>query len=256
MRALERTQNAVAGVLSSVAFFAVTGLLAALAVLLAVRVGSAVSPAGTFETLLVAVRESLFLAVVVLPPAVLLGTFLALYWVEYREERLAALGHRLGREMARLPDLFVAVALVALVSREQRESHVLLCFAAFVPTLVYIATGTSNLLSSLVPVYRGAALALGVRRHHWILASLRRIALRPLLGITLVAFGRALTAVAPLLVLSPTVRPAPLPIELLRTGMPGSAAALALALLAIVLVTKGAGRAMLAPISTTRRRPS
>ena len=254
MRALERTQNGLVGLLSTVAFVVLTGLLGALAVSLAVRAGAAAT--GTVASLQLAVRASLFLGVVVLPPAVLLGTFLALYWVEYRDERLAALGHRIGREMARLPDLFVAVALVALVSHEQRGSRVLLCLAAFVPTLVYVATATSNLLSSLVPVYRGAALALGVRRHHWILASLRRIALRPLIGITLVAFGRVLTSVAPLLVLSPTFSPAPLPIELLRAGTAGQGAVLALALLAIVLVTKGAGRAMLAPASQKRHEPS
>jgi ABC-type phosphate transport system permease subunit len=254
MRTLERTQNGIVGLLSTVIFVAVTGLLGALAITLAWRAN--LSAPSTIATLQIAVRESVLLAAIVLPPAVLLGTFLALYWVEYRDERFAAIGHRIGREMARLPDLFVAVALVALVSREQRGSRALLCLAAFVPTLVYVATATSNLLSSLVPVYRGAALALGVRRHHWILASLHRIALRPLLGITLVAFGRVLTSVAPLLVLSPAFAQAPLPVELLRDRSAAQGAVLALALLAIVLVTKGAGRAMLAPATSKRHEPS
>lgn len=255
MRPLERAQNGLVGLLSWVAFVVLAGLLVALAVTLAVRASAGLASASTLEILRVAVGESLLLAAIVLPPAALLGTFLALYWVEYRDERLAAIGHRIGREMARLPDLFVAVALVALVSREQRSSRALLCFAAFVPALVYVATATSNLLSSLMPVYRGAALALGVRRHRWILASLHRIALRPLIGITLVAFGRVLTSVAPLLVLSPTFARAPLPIELLRDRTAAQAAALALTLLVIVLVTKGAGRAMLAPAATRRHEP-
>lgn len=256
MRTLERAQNGLVGLLSSVAFVAITGLLGALAVSLAVRAGSAVAVTGTLAILQIALRESLLLAVVVMPPAVLVGTFLALYWVEYRDERLAVLGHRIGRAMARLPDLFVAVALVALVAREQRGSRVLLCFAAFVPTLVYIATATAHLLTSLLPLYRGAALALGVRRHHWILAALRRLALRPLMGITLVAFGRVLTSVAPLLVLSPIVEAAPLPIELLRVSPERPVSVLALALLVIVLVTKGAGRAMLGPVSRKLHDPS
>ena len=256
MRGVERTQNGLVGLFSAVAFAMIAGLLAVLAVTLIARASSSLGSASTLELLQIAVRESLVLGVVVLPPASLLGTFLALYWVEYRDERLAAIGHRIGREVARLPDLFVAVALVALVSREQRSSRALLCLAAFVPTLVYVATATSNLLSELVPVYRGAALALGVRRHRWILASLRRIALRPLLGITLVAFGRVLTSVAPLLVLSPTFARAPLPIALLRERTAAQAALLALALLAIVLVTKGAGRAMLAPAAAKTNEPS
>lgn len=254
MRSIERVQNGLAGLLSTAAFVTFTGLLGALAIALAVRGTQVASDGATIAVLQRALGESLVLSGIAFPAAVLLGIFLALYWVEYRDERLARIGHRIGIEMARLPDLFIAVALVALVSREQRSSRALLCFAVFVPALVYVATATSNLLSSLQPVYRGAALALGVRRHHWILASLRRIALRPISGIAVTAFGRVLTLVAPLLVLSPESPLAPLPIELIRDRDAKAVSLLALGLLAIVLLTKSAGRALLADASKRHER--
>lgn len=256
MRALDRVQNGLAGLLSTVAFTVLTGLLAALTLALGARGVAAAADPAAIDALERTLAESLLLTLVAFPPAVLLGIFLALYWVEYRDERLARIGHRIGREMARLPDLFIAVALVALFRPEQRGSRALLCFAAFVPALVYVATATSTLLASLVPIYRGAALALGVRRHHWILASLRRIALRPLSGIALSTLGRILTSAAPLLVIAPGDPDAPLPIALLRVGNARPVALFALTILAIVLLTKGAGRALLGPTATKRQQRS
>ena len=256
MRVLDRARNGLAGLLSAVAYVLVAGTLLVLCVVLALRGASAAADPTAVAITQRAFAESFVLASVALPAAVLLGTFLALYWVEYRDERLARIGHRVGREMARLPDLFIAVAIVALVTREQRSSRAVLCFAVFVPALVYVATTTSALLASLVPVYRGAALALGVRRHHWILASLRRIALRPLLGIALSTLGRVLSSAAPLLVLSPSNPRAPLALELIRDRDAKPIALLALGVLAVVLLTKGAGRALLGPSATKRHVPS
>ena len=244
MRSWQRVQDALMATFSALAFLAFASLLAALAVVLGVR---ATQLGSALPALLAMTTASLVLAAAVLPPAMLLGIFLGLYWVEYHDERLAVLGRRVGRGMARLPDLFVALALVALASRGERISWALVCAAAFVPTLIYVATATSQLLDAIVPAYRSAALSLGVRRHRWIVASLLRIARRPLVGIGLVAFGRVLTAVVPLLVIAPEVTGVPLPLELLRHAAAPQAALFALALLVIVLVTKGLGRSMLAP---------
>lgn len=256
MRVIDRIRNGLAGVLSAITFLLVSGTLVVLALVLVLRGASAATDSVAVAVTERALGESFLIASIALPAAVLMGTFLALYWVEYRDEPLARLGQRVGREMARLPDLFIAVALVALATREQRSSRALLCFAAFVPALVYVATTTSALLASLVPVYRGAALALGVRRHHWILSSLRRIALRPILGIALSTLGRILTSAAPLLILSPSNPRAPLAIELIRDRDAKPVALLALGVLAVVLLTKGAGRALLGPSATKRHRPS
>lgn len=245
MRSFERAQNAVVGLLSAAAFMLFAGLFVALAGVLGVRAVQAASDAVALEVLRRALTESGLLIALSLPAAVLLGIFLALYWSEYQDERLARIGQNIGRELARLPDLFIAVALVALVSPEQRSSRALLCFAVFVPTLVYVATATSGLLAELQPVYRDVALSLGIRRHRWIFAAVRRIALRPICGIVLTALGRVLTAVAPLLVLSPLRAEAPLPLELVRDRDAHAVALLALVLLLIVVLTKGAGRALL-----------
>lgn len=233
-RLRERVQNGVAGVLSLLAFVGMCAPLLALTAALVRRARGA-------SLLADALRESLSLAAWALPPALVAGIFLAMYWAEYHEQWLARLGQRFAREMAKLPDLFVAVAIVALLHRGRSA----LVLAVFIPALVFVATSTLTLLGRLLPVYRSAALALGVPRHRWIASALLRIAPRPLGGIALLAFGRVLTTTTPLLVLMPTDTHAPLALLLLREQEPSTIATCALVLLAIVLVTKIVGRAML-----------
>lgn len=247
---LEDLQNRAVGLASAAAFAALLGLVPTLA-------GGLLRESSTAwlsqRSLLVgALLEGLWVALMAVPPALVLGSSMALYWVEYREERMARLGRRLAGGLARLPELFVAAALVAAAPPSWREQRALLAFAGFVPALVFVATSTSLLLARLVPRYRGAALALGVARHHWILGTLRHLAVRQVLGIALLAFGRVLTATAPLLVVLPGSAHAPLPVLVLRDLDAPALAACAFTLLVLVLTLKTLGRALFA---SEPRRP-